>query len=154
MSYKFEVVQRPAESALAIRMHTPVEKLQQALPEAFGKIMTYMNEVGAKATGAPYAAYYNMDMQNLDVEAGVFTTGGVPGKDAIQPSTLGGGKAAVCTHYGPYSTLPQGYDALMQWAKAQGHEGNGIFYEIYVDDPSTTPPDQLGTQIVMLLKGK
>jgi effector-binding domain-containing protein len=152
MSYKCEVIDRPTQLALTIRTHAAVQDLPAVLGQAYGAIGQYLSQIGQMAAGAPFVAYYNMDMQNLDIEIGYPVAQKLPGQGNIQPSMTVGGKAAACLHIGPYDKIQLAYEALMQWMQAQGYEGSGVCYEVYLNDPAQTPPEALQTQVVFLLK--
>ncbi|MEE8568429.1 MAG: hypothetical protein V3S81_07445, partial [Anaerolineales bacterium] len=70
MSYKCEVVEQPPQPTLSIRTTTHVKDLPQELGKAYGAIDQYLGQLGEQPTGAPYTAYFNMDMSNLEVEIG------------------------------------------------------------------------------------
>ena len=152
MSHACEVTERPAQPALSIRTRTPVQDLPQALGQAFGSIAQYLGQSGQQPVGPAFTAYYNMDMQDLDVEIGFPVSGTLPGAGEIQPSEIPGGKAATCLHVGPYSEVGPAYNALTQWIEENGYEATGVAYEMYLNDPSDTPPEELKTQIVFPLK--
>jgi len=154
MTYRCEVIERTAQPTLTIRTHAAVQDLPQVFGQSYGAIMQYFGQIGQQPTGAPFVVYYNMDMQNLDMEIGFPAPGKLPGKGDVKASELPGGKAVVCLHVGPYDQIAAAYDALNGWLQASGLEGTGIAYEIYLNDPATTPPEALQTQIVMPLKGK
>jgi effector-binding domain-containing protein len=40
----------------------------------------------------------------------------------------------------------------MQWMAEQGYEGTGVSYELYLNDPTETPPAELQTQIIFPVK--
>jgi AraC family transcriptional regulator len=84
----------------------------------------------------------------LTVGAGVTPSGDV----AIQE--IPGGEYAVVTHQGPYHELSKTYAALFrQWVPASGRElRSAPCLEIYRNDPSTTPPEQLLTDIYLPLE--
>jgi effector-binding domain-containing protein len=44
------------------------------------------------------------------------------------------------------------YEALARWIEENGYEPAGVAYEMYLNDPTETPPGQLQTQIVFALK--
>ena len=70
MSYKCELNEQATQPALSIRTRTPVQDIPQVLGKAYGAIAQYLGELGEQPVGPPFAAYYNMDMQNLDIEIG------------------------------------------------------------------------------------
>lgn len=152
MAYQCELINRPAQTVLSIRTRTSIQHLPQVMGQSFGAIAQYLGEIGQQAVGAPFSAYYNMDMQNLDVEIG-FPAAKAPGKDNIRASEIPAGKAVSCLHVGPYEASKAAYEALAQWMQANGYESTGVVYEFYLNDPAQTPPEGLQTQIVFPLKG-
>ena len=154
MSYKFEVINHPAQRVLSIRTHAAMQDLPVVLPKSFDAVAHYICDLGQQPTGAPVVAYYSSDpeMQHMDIEIGYPVEQELPGQGNIQLSELSGGKAASCLYVGPYDQLRSAYEAIMQWMQAQGHEATGVCYEIYLNDPEQTAPEALETQIVFLLK--
>ena len=89
--------------------------------------------------GVPYAAFYNMDMRDLDVEIGMPVSRELPGRGAIQSGHIPGGKAASGINTGPYRDMEPTYEALAQWMAERGLEPTGVAYEFYIDDPAQIP---------------
>jgi len=152
MSYKCEVKNQSTQPTLSIRTRTPVQDLPRVLGEAYGAIAQYLGELGQQPVGPPFAVYYNADMQNLDVEAGFPVSGSFSGKGDITASEIQAGKVATCLYTGPYNEVEPAYNALSQWIKDNGYEATGVTYEMYLNDPDITPPQELKTQIAFLLK--
>jgi effector-binding domain-containing protein len=152
MSYQCEVKEQPPQPTLSIRTTTSVQALPQVLGQAYGAIAHYLGALGEQPAGAPFAAYYNMDMENLDVEIGIPVAKKLAGKDEIKAGELPGGKVATCLHVGPYSEVEPAYAALSEWIEANGYQPTGVAYEMYLNDPNQTPPQELQTQIMFPLK--
>jgi effector-binding domain-containing protein len=152
MPYQCEAKVQPVQPTLAIRTKTTVQDLPQWLRKAYGAIAQYLGELGEYPAGPPFAGYHNMDMQALDVEAGFPISKTLPGKGEIQASEIPGGMIARCLHEGPYETMAPAYAALSQWIQAQGYETTGVAYEMYLTDPSQTPPQEMRTLILFPLK--
>jgi effector-binding domain-containing protein len=152
MSYQCEVKEQPPQPTLSIRTTTSVQALPQVLGQAYGAIAHYLGALGEQPAGAPFAAYYNMDMENLDVEIGIPVAKKLAGKDEIKAGELPGGKVATCLHVGPYSEVEPAYAALSEWIEANGYQPTGVAYEMYLNDPNQTPPQELQTQIVFPLQ--
>lgn len=70
MDFQCEIREQVAQPTLSIRTRTPIGDLPRLLGESYDKIAGYLAELGEEPAGAPFAAYYNMDMQDLDVEIG------------------------------------------------------------------------------------
>ena len=74
--------------------------------------------------------------------------------DGFEIVDLPEGEAAVRVHRGPYTELEQSYRWLFgQWLPSSGREpADRPTYEVYVDDPRTTQPEELRTLICIPLK--
>jgi effector-binding domain-containing protein len=152
MSYRCELLNRTAQPVLSVRTRGSVKDLPAILGRSYGAIGAYLGRMGHQPAGAPFIAYYNQDMQNLDLEIGFPVAKKLPGQGEIQPGEIPGGKAAGCMHVGPYDKIAPAYEALGQWMQSKGYEGTGVCYEIYLNDPQQTSPDKLQTQILFPIK--
>ena len=152
MSYNCRVEELPPRPVLSIRTRTRVEELPQAIGRAYGEIAQYLGELQEQPAGPPFVAYYNMDMQDLDVEIGFPVARPLSGRGDVQPGKIPGGTAATCLHTGPYGEIEPAYAALSAWIQDNGYEATGVAYEMYLNDPQETPPQELKTQILFPLK--
>ncbi len=152
MSDNFELLDISPRPVLAIRVRTPLEGIPQKLAESYGAIGQYLGELGEEMAGAPYAAFYNMDMQDLDIEIGMQVSRELPGRDTIQAGHIPGGKAASAIYSGPYSKMEPTYEALAKWMAERNLEPTGVAYEFYIDDPAEISQNEIRTQIYFPLK--
>ena len=152
MPFTCEYKELPAQPILEVRVRTRVEELPQVFGQWYGAIAGYLAELGETPAGAPFAVYYNMDMQDLDMGIGFPVARSLPGKGEIAPGEIPGGRYATCLFTGPYSELGMAYDALNQWVTENGYTPSGVVYEMYLDDPSQTPPQELKTLILFPLQ--
>lgn len=70
----------------------------------------------------------------------------------IQVTDFAGGTFVCATHLGPYETLAKTYGMLYhQWMPASGRKCRAEVpcVEFYLNDPRSTPPDQLRTRVCM-----
>jgi effector-binding domain-containing protein len=148
MSYQCELTDRKAQPVLSIRTRGAVQDLPVLLGRSYGVIGAYLGRLGQAPSGAPFVAYHNEDMQDLDLEIGIPVAKKTPGQGEIQSAEIPAGKAAACLHIGPYDKIKPAYEALGQFLQAQGLQGTGVCYEIYLNDPQQTAPDKLQTQIL------
>ena len=151
MAYHCQLKEQPSQPALSVRTRAAVQELPALFEKTYGAIMQYLDEVGEQPTGMPFAAYYNLDMRNLDVEIGFPVARELPGKGNVQPSQFPGGKLASVMHVGQYDQVEPAYDALMLWVNEHGYETTGVAYEIYYSGPET-PPEEIRTEIMFPLK--
>lgn len=77
----------------------------------------------------------------------ISNTGGVP----VEKGSLAGGKYARYRYMGPYEGLGPVWSEMVDWV--QGECGKTISenpaFEVYVNDPSDTPPAQLMTELFL-----
>ncbi len=152
MSYQCEITERVVQQTLAIRTRLAAQNLPQVLGQGYGAIWQYLGELGEPPAGPPFVAYYNMDMQDLDIELGVIVAKKLADKGNIKASEFPAGKFASCLYTGPYNEIESAYRALSQWTEQHGYESSGLAFELYLNDPAQVPPAELQTQLLFLLK--
>ena len=151
MSYPCEIKEQASQPTLVVRTRAAVQDLPQVLGRCYGSVFGYLGKLGQQPAGPPFMGYFNMDMQDLDLEIGVPVAQELPGQGEVQPSRLPGGMVATCLYTGPYPEMGPAYDALTRFIEDNGRQPAGPVYEIYVNDPTTTPPEQLQTLILFQL---
>ncbi len=151
MPYDCELKTQEPQPALSVRTHASAQELPSLFGRVYGGIMQYLQELGEQPAGMPFAAYHDMNMENLDIEVGFPVTHKLNGKDEIQASEFPGGRLASVVHLGPYDQLGAAYGALAQWVSSQGFETTGVAYELYYSEPET-PPQDTKTEIIFPLK--
>lgn len=152
MNYTCEITEMPAQPVLSIRAHTRVEELPAFLGQAYGMVMQYLAELGEAPAGAPFAAYFNMNMQDLDIEAGFPVQRPLPGRGTVQAGEIPGGSQASVIHTGPYQDCGPAYETLTQFVQLNLREATGVAYEFYLNDPQEITPEQIQMQVVFPLK--
>jgi effector-binding domain-containing protein len=149
---EIELVEQQSRPVLSIRMKTTLAGLPNIIGDSYHRIADYLAELGEQPADVPFTAYYNTDMQNLDIELG-FTVGKpLVGKGDITAGKTAGGKAALCMYKGPYSGMETVYNEIFKWITENGHQPKGVFYEYYYNSPGEVPESELLTRIVIPLK--
>lgn len=152
MNYKFELTEQPVQPVLSIRTRTPVGNLPQEIGKAYGKIIQCLDQIGEKPADFPFVAYYNMDMEDLEVEMGFPVAKNLAGKGEIKSGEIPAGKMVSCIYKGPYKEMEPVYNAMTQWINENGYEPTGIAYEFYYNSPLEVPESELLTKVVFPLK--
>jgi len=152
MNIKFEIIDLVPDPLLVIRKVTSVNDLPQEIGKAYHQIAAYLNELGEQPAGVPFVAYYNLDMENLDVEMGFPVAKELPGQGNITPARMPAVRAATFTHIGPYRDMSAGYEAINHWLAEQKEEPTGVVYEYYYNSPAEVPETELMTKVLFLLK--
>ncbi|MEM7201484.1 MAG: AraC family transcriptional regulator [Planctomycetota bacterium] len=123
------------------------ELMQWAVPRGF---LTPASEILGRC-------YDDPDLTAADrirFEACVTVAADVRGEGAIAIDEIPGGTYATAFHVGPYAELGEAYLALFgRWLPASGREPRpGPCVERYLNDPDSTEPEELETEIAVLLE--
>lgn len=150
---KIELIRQAAQPVLYVRLTTSLENLAEAVDKYYAMIGGYLTEIGETPASAPYAAYYNHDMQNLDVELGFPVGKSLPGRGEIKSGELPAFESAVCcTHRGSYDSLNDTYGPMYQYIADNNLVQAGAHYDFYVSNPDDTAENDLITRIVVPVK--
>ncbi len=152
MVSEFDVTVVPQQPALSISKKIPATEIPSVVGAAFGKIENYLKEIGEVPAGPPYIAYFNDDMESLDMEIGLPVNHPVLGLNQIEANKTIGGRVASCIYKGPYSEIGEAYGELTQFVKGKGLKTKGIACEIYLNDPAETLPEELLTKVMFVLE--
>lgn len=151
--FEMEIKKRKEQNTLVMKTVTPVSKLSEVLGKAYSAAAGHLGMKGMQPAGAPFCAYFNMDMENLEVECGFPVSEKIDGDgNELLASTLPGGDHAFTVHKGSYEKIGDAYDALAAFVKEQGREPSGVSYEIYLNSPMDVKPEELLTEIYFILK--
>jgi AraC family transcriptional regulator len=127
--------------------------------EAFDRLVAWGAPRGLLGPGRLGVSVYLTDMGVPDAEqrslAG-FTIEGVVVSDNphIAPYDLPGGRHAVALHQGPYAKLGETWRALYTWLAASQHQpADRPAFEVSLNNPRFTPPDELLTEVCIPLAG-
>jgi effector-binding domain-containing protein len=152
MEYKIEIKEEAAQPVLAVRFRSSVTELPAQLGRIYGSIINYIQGSGGTTPLTPYVAYFNMDMQDLDLEAGFNVTEGISGEGDIVASEIPAGKQVSCTHKGPYAASEAAYKEMTEWMQKNQCIPTGVAYEFYLNSPEEVPESELLTKIMFPLK--
>lgn len=143
MDYKCELKTQAAQPAVVIRTLTSVEKLPEVLGTAFLLLEQHLHLAAVPPAGPPFVAYYNLDMQNMDVEIGFPSAVPVAGNENVASISVPAGDYATHLFVGNYQDMEPAYSALNAFIREKGREPTGVAYEYYLTDPDVQPPQTL-----------
>lgn len=152
MTFEFKFEDRAAQPALTIREETSMAQLPAFFERAFGGVMGHLAKTGQDAAGPPFALYHTQDMNLFDVEAGFPLAKPAESSGHFIASMIPGGRACTTVLNGPYDKLPEAWDAITAHMKEQGLESESYGIEFYLNDPTTVPPEEIQTLIVLPVK--
>jgi AraC family transcriptional regulator len=134
-----EVVAAAEQQAAIIREQVPTAELPQFFGRAFGQIMAALQQQGVAPAAEPFALYFGMPGDTVDVAAGIPTAEAVAADGPVQPGVLPGGTVYRALHIGPYDSLESTYHALMEAMAADGARPAQLMWEHYLSDPQREP---------------
>lgn len=152
MGYMFQIVETESQPALSVRRVVSVRDLPKIIGGVYGSILAYLGELGEQPLGPAFVAYYNMDMENLELEIGFPVSKVLEGKGDILSSQIPAGKKATTFFKGPYGKMSRVYEDLTKWINDRGYESTGVAYEFYYNSPEEVPESELLTQIEFLVE--
>ena len=141
---KYEVILMPdpAQTVFGIRRTIPVAKFHDFFQELRGEL----TRRGLKQAGPIQMLYHSeeFDYENADVEVQAVVE---PGPGTTQKPAYAA--CATVLHKGPYDGIPGAYEALTAWmAQHPQYRICGPAIDRYLNDPATTPPEELATGIL------
>jgi len=148
---KIELIETAEQPVLSVKKVTSVTNLPQEIGSAYHTIMDYLAELGEQPVDVPFTAYYNMDMENLEVEMGFPVGKKIAGKGEVISNVIPAGKKVTCLYKGPYKDMVPTYEAINKFITDNGYKPTGVVYEYYFNSPMEVSESDLLTKIVFLV---
>ena len=119
------------------------------LPEIFDEAFVTLAQAGP--VGPAYAVYEGDVTDVFDLTVGFPVETPADGEiDGVDDGVFPGGRALVMSHIGGFDGLASAWDALMTVHHSQGGSAPRAVVEIYFNDPSSTPQEDLRTDLLVL----
>ncbi|NLC84129.1 MAG: GyrI-like domain-containing protein [Ruminococcaceae bacterium] len=151
MSYLMQIVETEKQPVLSVSVTTSIRNLPNVVGPAFGKVAAYIVEKGEEPLGPAFIAYFNMDMENLNIELGFPIAREIEGNDDIVLRYIPAGKKAIGYHKGAYNELGSMYERLTRFITEKGYNPSGVVYEYYYNSPEEVPESELLTKAEFIL---
>lgn len=149
-----EIKQLSEQRVFTVRHVGPYDRIG----EAFGRLGALAGPAGLFGLSTQMIAIYHDDpegkpKEELCSDAAITVPEGAPLPAGLAEQRIAAGRYACATHVGPYSGLGDAWARLMGgWLPESGHRlAEGVSFEIYRNDPSTTPPEALRTELYVPL---
>jgi effector-binding domain-containing protein len=161
-----ETIEVEVPPTLGVQVHarssTDPEAISQAMGSAFATLGEYLRRNALAPSGPPRAIYTNWSPAETEFTV-AFPVRGVPAHprddDAVSIEPLPSGRALRVVHRGPYDGLRATYGEIDAWLRSRGaiqSEADWNRYmpmwEEYLNDPTTTAPEDLITRIFLPLR--
>lgn len=126
--------------------------ISAAMGETFQSVFGF---IGRKqiTPAAALSVYHTYDPEKMTFRAGfsVSSEDAAKADGAVKAATTPAGRVLTFTHVGPYAELRNSYAKMMAYMDANGLKPGAPSWEVYVNDPATTPPEKLETKVYVSL---
>lgn len=129
------------------------EDIGKTMGSAFHSVMAFMQSNGIQTTGKVLSVYYTYNPNTITFRSGFSVNkDDMPkAQGDIKSDVTPAGTVLTFTHVGPYSDLRDSYGEMMKHIEDEGLQLGSPTWEVYVDDPSTTPAAELRTEVFVSL---
>jgi AraC family transcriptional regulator len=123
-----------------------IAKTMGAAFEVLGKFL-HTNRVAP--AGPPIAVFRTGDNQNVAVDVGfpVLQPPSSMSSGDVKFGSTPAGRALKAVHHGPYETINQTYQEIAAHIRQNHLPMPSTSWEVYRNDPQTTPPQDLVTEV-------
>jgi effector-binding domain-containing protein len=151
----------PATRALMVDRTCAPDGIPAAMESGFSDLMDIVEKHAVELAGPPRAIYEAYGSEGVRFTLAVPVAAGARGDAGeARVGELPATKTLRFTHTGPYDDLIRTYAAITSWMvehkymKAESDWNRYMpMWEEYLNDPTTTPPDELVTYIHLPLTG-
>jgi DNA-binding transcriptional MerR regulator len=141
------VVDRDAERSVVVAAEVHADTLGVAAGGLVASLLAAAGEAGLD-TAAAVVGEYPIVLAGTVTATVHLPVGASHVPDGFVAGHLPAGRFASTVHTGPHESLPLAYHTLLRWFAATGWAAAGPVYERYLDDPATTDPSQLRTEVL------
>lgn len=134
------------EQHALINYKGPVEDMGKLINE----IAAWAEDNEIETAGAPFAIYYTSpkdDADNVTYDIGFPVLGEIEGTSRIVIATIPEHKVISATHKGPYTDLPDVYQAMVDFVILNKYDVIGSPREIYYNSPEDVSVNELVTEV-------
>jgi len=143
---KYDVRIREVLETRVRALRKQVTSFPEEIPSLLRSLLEEIESSGEVCAGPPIILYHDEEFNpgkvDLEVAWPVMNS-------SLANKTLPAVRAAACMHVGPYDGLEHAYEAVFAWVNQNGYRAVPPYREISYNDPQTTPPEQLVTEIII-----
>ena len=131
------IVELETVRVATVRAIVDADDVPAFMADALGMVALALHDAGVTPAGPPFARYFSMSPEGLDVATGFPVAEPLPGAGVVHPGELPAGPAAVATHVGPFEGLEAAWTAFRTAIDALGRCRADDPWEVYVVGPGS-----------------
>jgi AraC family transcriptional regulator len=149
---KVDIERVDEQRVAAVRHVGPYDQINAAFA-ALGQLAGpagLFDDAAAKMVGLYYDDPDTTPAAELRSDAGLVVSKSARLPDGLAERRIPAGDYAVTLHIGPYEGLPDAWARFMgEWLPSSGYRpaDDGVSYELYLNDPTQVPKEQLRTEL-------
>jgi len=149
-----EIVDLPAINAMAGLTSGSMNEIMGNIEGIFNNVQEVIADQGLTIAGSPFGYYFNYNPNDNTTSAyfGVPVQGTGKAAEDVVFISLPATKAVKATHTGVYEDFEKSYPAIMKYIQENNLDATWEAFEFYSNDPMSTLPPFLKTDIYMTLK--
>lgn len=149
MPYEVKVEEKEESQVAALRVHTSLDSIGDAVSQGFATLMSAVQSQGSTPTAPPFIIYHDVIDEETegDIEMCIPIANPIETEGEVDSRVIDGGPAAVIVHKGAYDELGPAYHALSTWISEHGHQFAGPPRETYLNDPNEVDVSELLTEV-------
>jgi effector-binding domain-containing protein len=147
MQYEIETQTVAEQATLVMKFKVKPGELGKVLSIALPKVFGYISEKKGKPSGQPFARFLRKIGNIDDIEVGLPVAHALAGEGEIGEGKISSAKVAVTSHFGTYETVWHAHQAVQDWLAKKEKIQAGAAWEVYVSDPTLTPPEKVETRV-------
>lgn len=141
------------QSTLVIKKNVKQADIGAELGKILPVVFQYIGKKQIKAlVPVPITRYTPNKDGTLAIEGGVVVPDGTAGEGEVVASELPAGKVAFMVHVGPYDALQKTYEKMKEFLATKNMKPGATSWEVYIGDPGNTKPEELKTEVYMLIE--
>ncbi|MBN9669583.1 GyrI-like domain-containing protein [Roseibium aggregatum] len=139
---------------VAATSSTAPGEIASAMGKALQQVWDFMQAEGIAPAGGALSVYDTYDPAQITFRAG-FTVSRedmAKARAGVEADVTPAGEVLHFVHKGPYSTLRDDYGLMMAHIVEIGREISAPTWEVYLNDPTRVPEEELLTEVYSVLK--
>jgi effector-binding domain-containing protein len=136
--------------AMTIRFISDIQDMSSDMRKNLGDVWDYMSFNNRDWAGECFSIYHDevFNPNHIDVECGFSIKELLPDSGNIKGRKIEGRSMISTIHTGPYEGLEKAHNAIMEWMELNGYAPVPPMMEMYHNDPSLVPEEEIKTELL------